>query len=245
MGMDAVAWAQEGLVDFVTATNYWRTTDNNMPMNEWRRLLPKRVKLAAGLELGMNAFFMSLGQGGRSWQSNSLETARGTAAAYLQQGVDRIYLFNYMDSDTTLDDGKTYPQVLRECGGLATIADKPRRHVVTYQDTFAPGEAIASALPAEIAAGRWRAFRLPTGPLETKLKARIVIASSAAQEELTVRLNGRVAVFAERVDALKPGPNGAVSVWNPPAGAVVAGDNVIEVASRSATRIEWVELAYA
>jgi hypothetical protein len=37
--------------------------------------------------------------------------------------------------------------------------------VLTFADTWAPGEPRAISLPVECAAGKWRAFRLATGPI--------------------------------------------------------------------------------
>ena len=52
MGLDAVRWAREGLVDLVTVTPFWETSDFNMPVRLWRRLLDGTgVSLAGGLEI--------------------------------------------------------------------------------------------------------------------------------------------------------------------------------------------------
>lgn len=242
LGMDAASWAQAGHVNFVTVTNYWRTVDTNMPMEEWRALLPKTCRLAAGIELGCNAFLGSVAGDGRSWQSNSLETVRGAAAAYLQMGVDRVYLFNYMDADTTLDDATRYPDLLRECGQLSTILGKPRRHVVTYQDTWAPGEPVAHALPAEIKAKGWRAFRIPVGPVDGARDASVLIGST--EPGIIVRLNGQLAEAGGRAEAPKPGPATPVYRFRPPAAAMRPGENVVEVSTDMGARIEWVELRF-
>ena len=243
LGMDAPAWANAGLVNYVTVTNYWRTVDTNMPMDQWRALLPKSCKLAAGIELGCNAFLGSAAVDGRAWQSNSLETVRGASAAYLNMGVDKIYLYNYMDADTTLDDPTRYPALVRECGQLASIAGKPRRHVVTYQDTWAPGEPIAHALPVELKAKGWRAFRLPVGPLDPKLEASILL--GLTDPNVTVRVNGQPAQAADKVATPRPGPATPVYAFRVPKGVLRPGENVIEATAQSNTRIEWVELSLA
>jgi hypothetical protein len=52
MGLDGVRWARENLVDLVTVTPFWETSDFNMPIRLWRRLLDGTgVALAAGLEI--------------------------------------------------------------------------------------------------------------------------------------------------------------------------------------------------
>lgn len=236
LGLNPSEWP----VDFVTPTNFWRTVDTAMPIEIWRDLLPKNVTLAAGIELGLNAFWGSVAADGRAWQSNSLETVRGAAAAYLARGADRIYLFNYMDSDTTLDDPRGYPALLRECGELSSLAGKERRHVVTYQDTWAPGELPAAPLPALLAPQRWRAFRLATGPQDPKLEAAVWLGAKPEGARYLVRCNGELCAAGRREAVRKPGPHMpcqsfAVKNWR-------GGDVVIEVSAESETQVEWVEL---
>lgn len=233
LGMDAEAWTQMGLVNYVTVTNFWRTVDNLMPIDEWRKLLPKTATLAAGLELGCNAFPGSMASGGKAWQSNSLETARGSALAYQAMGADKIYLFNYMDSDTTLDDVSQYPALLK------TLLDRgaPRRHVVTYRDTWAPGEHVHFALPAQLEAGKYVTFRLQTGPAAGTAKVRLGLTNA----NVKVRLNNVELEAGQRIAALKPGPN--LDVYEFAATSTRSGANVIEITAHTATRIEWVEIA--
>ncbi|WP_031499274.1 hypothetical protein [Bryobacter aggregatus] len=242
LGMDAAAWAHNNDVNYVTATNYWRTVDTNMPIEEWRALLPKQCTLAAGLELGCNAFLGSVAGDGRAWQSNSLESVRGVAAAYLHRGVDRIYLFNYMDADTTLDDVANYPALLREVGQQQTIAGKPRRHIVTYQDTWGPGDPVAHALPVDLKPNQWRAFRLPTGPTDSKLQASVLLGLS--NSNVRVRVNGENTAPGTPIATPKPGPATPVFRFATTA-PLRAGENLIEVTAQQDTRIEWVELNLA
>ncbi|MBM3760922.1 MAG: hypothetical protein FJW36_11815 [Acidobacteria bacterium] len=233
LGMDAVGWARQGLVNYVTPTNFWRTVDNNMPIDEWRKLLPKGVTLAAGLELGCNAFPGSVGTGGKAWQSNSLETARGSALSYLRMGADKIYLFNYMDSDTSLDDVSQYPPLLKQL----TSPTAARRHVVTYKDTWAPGEQTNHSLPVTLDTGRYAAFRLQTGPKANNCRVRLGL----SQSNVAVRLNGQLLPTGKLVEPPKPGPN--LSVYEYVAGATGDGANVVELTAQEPTRIEWVEIA--
>lgn len=240
LGLDAVAWAREGLVDIVTPTNFWRTVDNDMPIGLWRRLLPSAVTLCAGLELGLNAFPGSVAAGGRPFQTNSIETVRGSAGAYLAQGADRIYLFNYMDSQTAMDDNSTYPELLREAGNLASLRGKARRHVVTYQDTWAPGEKAAYKLPIEAEAGRWFAVRQPVGGGAASARVAIRMGVRGADASgWEVRCNGARASF-ERVETeLKPGPNTPIYRYAVP---LTSEEAVIDIRPASAGRVEWMEV---
>ena len=240
LGLDAVAWAREGLVDIVTVTNFWRTVDNDMPVALWRRLLPDRVELCAGLELGLNAFPGSTAAGARPFQTNSIDTVRGSAAAYLAQGANRIYLFNYMDSQTAMDDNSTYPQLLRETGDPAAMRGKPRRHVVTYQDTWAPGEKPAHKLPIETAAGRWFNVRQPVSADAAQYKASIRLGVRGADASTwEVHCNGARAAYQQTETNLKPGPDTPVYRFST---ALRDPEAVIDVKAAATARVEWVEI---
>lgn len=239
MGMDAVAWARAGNADMVVPTNFWRTVDTGMPVALWRQMLPATCVLGAGLELGLNVHPTSKAVGGRAFQTNSLETARGAAAAYLEQGADRIYLFNYMDQDTAIEDLREYPPLLRECGALATLAGKTRRHVVTYQDTYAPGEARGSLLPVEMTAGRWASFRVLTGRPDAALRAEVRLGVTADPREWEVRVNGVRAGYGGGI-AVKPGPD--VPVYAFSLAELKSTEAVVDVRAAGAGTIHWVEV---
>ncbi|MFN9894096.1 MAG: hypothetical protein ACK58M_12775, partial [Acidobacteriota bacterium] len=163
LGMDGARWAREGLVQMLVVTPFWASIETDMPIELWRRLAGDQVILAAGLELLLRPYHAY-----RPLQFNTLETARGAAASLLSRGADRVYLFNYMDSETSMPDHENYPKLLRECGSLSTLAHKPRRHIVTYSDTYAPGEAQGAQLPKSLRPGDWASFRVHVGPaLET------------------------------------------------------------------------------
>ena len=211
LGYDPVRWAREGLVDMLVVTPFWASTETDIPIETWRQLLAgTRVTLAAGLEVLVRAHPDS-----KLFQMNSLETVRGMAASMLDRGADRVYLFNYMDSETAMDDLANYPRLLRETGSLSTLEGKPRRHVVTFADTWAPGEPRAAALPAACEPGRWIALRVHTGPRPESggVEARIGLEGAGEAEAKTweVRVNGTVCRFARMV-TLKPGRRAA---WRP------------------------------
>ena len=199
--------------------------------------------VAAGLEVLVRPFPEY-----RTPQTNSLETTRGAAAALLERGADRIYLFNFMDSETAIDDLHNYKTLLSEVGSLDTLAGKTRRHVITYADTWAPGEPRPKALPQECAPGRWMEFRLPLGPKPASgsAAARLGIRGPAEGEVSSweVRVNGEPCSFAGAVSLASPRPEAPVFAFQIPLQALKAGYNVIEVAAKHTGRIEWVEVAF-
>lgn len=210
LGMDGARWAREGLVQMLVVTPFWASIETDMPIELWRRLAGDQVVLAAGLELLLRPYHAY-----RPLQFNTLEMVRGAAASLLSRGADRVYLFNYMDADTAMPDMANYPKLLRECGSLTTLAGQPRRHIVTYSDTYAPGEAQGSQLPKSLRPGDWASFRVHVGPTLTSARPVFEIEGEFAQ----VRYNGE--------PELRPGVSGYV---------------VIDVQARVETTVHWVEI---
>jgi hypothetical protein len=241
--MDAVAWARQGLVDMLVVTPFWATIETDMPIEIWKALLDGTgVTLAAGLEVLLRPYPSYPG-----YPMNSLETVRGAAAAMLDRGADRVYLFNYMDDPgaTAGVTGPDYQALLREVGSLETLAGKTRRHVLTYADTWAPGEARVTALPASCRAGQRGAFRLATGPRpdggEVLAALGVRGSSGVDHETMEVRVNGEVCEFIGEVNLPEPRPDFRVYGFAAPVSVMNRGYNLIEVAARRDVEIGWVE----
>jgi hypothetical protein len=243
LGMDAVAWARKGLIDWLVVTPFWSSIETDMPIELWKALLHGTgVTLCAGLEV-----LLRPQPGYPDHPMNTLETVRGAAAAMLERGADRVYLFNYMDGETAMAHvERDYGAMLREVGDLATLAGKPRRHVLTFADTWAPGEAEAHLLPAPIPAGGWKAFRLPTGPAPAGV-AEVILGiqdgPTLAEGTLEVRINGIVCACIGPAALDDPKPGFPTHAYVIPDGALHRGENVIEVLAREAVTVGWVEVA--
>ncbi len=259
LGMDGVTWARKGLVDMLVITPHFATIETDMPIELWRQLLDgTNVTLAAGLELHLRPYPPGI------VQENSLETARGAAISFLNRGADRVYLFNYFDLVPGTADAKfyastahgprNYPLLLRELGSIKIMAEKPRRHIVTFTDTWAPGEiptwakdeSRAALLPASSLKNEWQEFRVPIGPKPNSGKVMAVLGllkdPAVKNKTLEVRLNGEVCRFIGPIDLPKPAPDFPAYGFDVPLPAVKRGYNLIEVLSREKTTFGWVEL---
>jgi len=243
LGMDAVGWARQGLIDMLVITPFWATIEPDMPIEIWKELLHgTKVLLAAGLELRIQPY-----PGYPDPLPNSLETVRGAAATLLDRGADRIYLFNYMDSDTAIADIGNYNTLLRECGRLETLHNKYRRHVLTYSDTWAPGEPRAYSLPVTCSPGNWQAFRIPIGPRPAtgRIETRLGI-EGATREQLQaweVRVNGDLCPLTTPPVLAPPRPKAPIVGFHVPLYTIKEGYNLIEILPKSQGRIVWVEMA--
>ncbi len=141
-------------------------------------------------------------------------------------------------------DGANYPRLLREAGSLRTLAGKPRRHVVTFADTWAPGEAPAALLPAVCAAGDWKEFRLHVGPVSAAAVARVVLCVTG-EAALELYLNGVRCPAIGAVVLPEPRMDTPASAYDVPAGALKRGANLVEVHATGPLTIRWVEIALA
>jgi hypothetical protein len=190
LGMDGVTWAREGLVDMLVPTPFWATTDFDIPLELWRERIGAagaKVYLAAGAEILLRAH-----PGAKAVEAD-LTSTRGFAAACLHRGAESIYLFNYLDPAPMTGGQDAYRALLAEGLSLATVERKPRRHVVTYHDTVAPGMPNGARLP-------WNGFqggtvRIYIGPVPVKANVTVVAglaqSETAARSKFDVTLNGK------------------------------------------------------
>lgn len=187
LGFDFFDWIEKGYIDLITVTPRWSSSDNLMPIDLWKKILKNTtVTLAAGLEILIDAY----NRPGRKYMYNSFETAIGTAAGYYGLGADSIYLFNYMDGI----NGKYYTNDLELCTNsnlymnfLKTVSDyescihSKRRHLVTFNDVYAPGVYEYAPLPLRLPGSQnnssieYKYLRIPTGKIPKSLTAFFVI----------------------------------------------------------------------
>jgi len=146
LGMDAVAWAKEGLVDLVAPSPFWATCEVDMPMQEWHLLLEgTSVELVGCLEIR----YQPIPTGPATMMTPELAT--GAALSVLQGGADQVYLFNYFPSLHGLTENwgaDTIDRVFHAMGDVAALEKSSRRHAITFRDVRAPGEPLDNALPA-------------------------------------------------------------------------------------------------
>jgi len=123
-GFDVPAMTAEHLVDTIIVTPRWECCDSNMPIREWIAAFPD-TDIVAGIETRINRVNGAVG---------SPEVVRGFAAAYMTQGSNGLYLYNYF-----WPESGRIAEIYPTCGSLETVVQYPRRHIVTYQDTVPIG----------------------------------------------------------------------------------------------------------
>ena len=245
LGMDAITWAQKGLIDLLVVTPFWASIETDMPIERWKELLgDSPVMLAAGLEVLIRPY-----PAASAGFTNNAETVRGAAASLLHRGADLIYLFNYMDSETTPSNSEDYARILREAGSMETATAHPRRHVVTYSDTWAPGEPEVYALPAQCSRGQTAAYKIHIGPRPTTGDVRVFVGLGEEGDRdtklLEVRVNGEPCSASKSAAPQYIHPVvQTMAGFDVPMAAIKEGYNMVEVASSAAApcQIVWMEI---
>ena len=111
LGMDAVLWTREGLVDLVVPCPFWASSDFDIPVELWLERLGEatsRVTVAPGIEYNSRPW------SGGAAVANDLASLRGFAASAYFRGAHSLYLFNWMDSETRPVGADEYAQLLRD-----------------------------------------------------------------------------------------------------------------------------------
>ncbi len=196
-GLDAVAWAKEGLTDMVVLSNWFTPTNNDVPVERWKQAIgPSGCLIVPGADAAL-----CLAQNKTLKQMNgTVETMRGWAASAFSRGADAVYIFNNFmipyKTQTVSPDGKvTYssdrPEALRELGSLATSLGKPRTHVLTFT---APDLQPEPKEPRSLPTGEAKAFDLHIGPKPEGGRCTVHVGLDAgegvADAQLAVTVNG-------------------------------------------------------
>lgn len=246
LGMDAIQWARDGLVDLIVPCPFWTSSDFDIPVELWRERLAgvaRRVSVAPGVEFNSRPW-----PGGQA-VANDLPSLRGFAASAYHRGADSLYLFNWMDSETRPVTEDDYARLLREGLSRQGVATAPRRHLVCYRDTVPAGFPNGAQLPVEAQAGG--SFRVHIGakPASGKTWAVVGLARRDGVSEATLeaRLNGRELAAAEDLPSCERlGPDTVRAIrFLCPRDAVQDGSNELSVRQIGGTigqQIVWVEL---
>ncbi len=246
LGMEAILWASQGLVDLIVPCPFFMSSDFDIPVELWHERLadaPGRVTVAPGLE-----------HNSRPWPeaqsvANDLAAARGFAASGYHRGAHSLYLFNWMDSETRPVSEAGYRLLLRDGLSGEAARNSSRRHPVCYRDTVPSGFSNDVRLPVDPHQGG--SFRIHLGPRPKAGKvwaiAGLAGRDGVAEVGLVASLNDRDLGAAEDVLALERlGGGTARGVRFPcPLGAVKEGYNQLrirQVSGNPGQQLVWVEI---
>lgn len=117
-GFDVRNWAENDWIDVIVAASYFGQTDSRMPIAAWKEALQdyEKVEVYAGLEQHTIS----------TTYSQNAVTLAGYTSMYLQQGADKIYLFNLFGGNEAF---------YRICSSLdAALSGAKRVYLVVGQD---------------------------------------------------------------------------------------------------------------
>ena len=187
-GIDTPRLAREGLVNAVTVTCRWTTTDSDVPLGLWKNILPQNVRLSLGTEMLCRSY--------KQVEKKSEESFLRAMANYAYAvGTEDIYLFNYSylahptaEGLPPLPEEQGYRDLLHQLGSLDTLRAFPRRHIVTYNDIYAPGVQPRVTLPIAFTdRAEHSTVRIFTGACDEKMY--LLLETDADASEIDVWLN--------------------------------------------------------
>ncbi len=205
MGLDAAAWAREGLIQALIPTPRWRTCDTDIPVGMWKRLLAGTdTLLAPGIEL-----LMQPGACRRKYATTAQVTA--LAEQHFALGSDKTYLFNYFDDPRPEDTYWTSDAAHEDMGVkwenqkilLNTIGDPDRTirgersHMVAERDLRPEWRRTERQLPfTRTEPHKYYQVRVCTGriPAGAKVTLKLGLAEGAA-EDVVAYVNRKRAVL--------------------------------------------------
>ena len=157
IGLDVLRWAKEGLVNIIVPSSRYSSIDNNTPYYFWKQIVePYGVEVLAGFDLLMSTNHFDWDEWDPTFgpkKINNVETVFGSAAAFLAQGVDGFYFFNYFDNmfdckncgvetylqaknsgETSLHKAEGFFRLWFEMTLDERVYELPRRMIYTYTD---------------------------------------------------------------------------------------------------------------
>lgn len=188
-GLDLGTWASEGIIDQVTPTGRYNTTDTDIPVRLWTSFAkPYGITVAPCIEKNISA--SPNGTTGK----HTVETISAIAASFLSQGADKVYLFNYhVGNDGTLGT------VINTVGSLDKLMTVNRRMILTYNDTHQLWTKSNAQLPVTFDKTSTKAIHIPVGDIPegatVTLKIAVNKVPSNPASDITVYVNSDIATY--------------------------------------------------
>ena len=182
MGLDAIAWAKEGLIDQLVVTPRWATLEYDMPLPQWRQLLAGS-KVTLGRRSGDH-----LPPGRRAADRRDARAGHGgRPVGALRRGGCRLPLQLFPGCPP----GRCpfIKETLRAMASLDSLIGRPRAVAITFRDVTAPGEDYRPLVPAT---GKELVFPMKLGPLpKARRQCQLLIGLAPSSATLAASVNGK------------------------------------------------------
>ena len=246
VGIDAIAWANQGLIDVIVATPFYFSTDFDIPFTLWRKRLanaPQAILLLGGVESTARPWIEGTPVG------NSLENLYGFTAVGHHQGFDGIYLFNWMDANDWPVSDRNYRTLLKSGLGANVVAKSSRHHPVCFHDTVPLDFPSGTQLPVDASAAT--TFQIQVGPKPNAGTVSVIVglAERAGLKEARFRAHLNGEPLSQAIDFPNLREIGGDSVrglsFSCPRHLVTSDYNAFTIQQEDKTlpqKIVWVEL---
>lgn len=198
-GFDVQTWAEERLVDHITPTPRWSSSDSDMPIAEWVRRFPN-IRISAGVETLLRHDDLQCADDGSVYMD--ADTVNGLAAAYYAQGAESINLYNYFAFPQTLCADPVHTNgactavqynraqdILSRCSDPETVYSTTRRHIVMYQDIVPEDYERYKPLPCSVSGAA--DLTVTTGPISEDSEVMLYIAfADTYPKDAQILVNG-------------------------------------------------------
>ena len=189
LGTDPVAWAGEGIIDWLIVCNFLYSADFNLPYADWIRRIHSvnpDVLVIPGTDLAVDKEKLKAGHTARRMTT---EEYAGWCDSVYTQGAPGIYLFNFMYLPATNAVWK-----MMQTGGMApsAVAHAPRAYPVTFHE-YAPGARLEDRqVPCAIDSGAEIRIRVGTPPNEGERAVLRLAFDGVVEKDYfgRIRLNG-------------------------------------------------------
>ncbi len=256
-GLDVMTWVQEDIVDMVCISGEFNSNDNNPPIKLWKSLLaPYDVEFVGCIEQHVSS------APNFPKAPNDFESYNAIAAAYLSQGVDKVYLYNYFLSvGADFDDGnrittddnslgvtslKQYHNIITTIGSYDKLMTKNRKMITTYSTTFMPWINSQAQLPQSVFPGRTITVQQYVGDIPEG--AKVTLKFSLPNEGYKTNppdalVNGVACTFEDKVVYSPMGlTTRPLYCYDVPAEAWASGSFLIEILPKDYTEVAYVEV---
>ncbi|MDO4568750.1 MAG: hypothetical protein Q4D38_00020 [Planctomycetia bacterium] len=240
MGMDAVAWAKEGLVDVIVASCFFSSGDYDIPVALWKEQLGEmasRIPILVGIDNGVTP--------GSPASRTTLDHAlyNGWAANMHYLKADGLYLFNLVYLPAVFQ-GVITKGLERE-----TIRNAPRRHPISYHDYMTrpthgdEGRQLPKKTDREIS------LKILFGSKPERGNVEVILAfqeKGLEREGWDVTLQGEKPLSCEVIpQAQRYGSAGSALRWTFPLSAVEEGYNTVHLrpTDGKTALLIWAEMA--
>ncbi len=176
-GFDVKTMADEGLIDAVTPTPRWRTSDSGIPVREWKELVCDKIPVIPGIE------YLNL-----EYTYTDVNMAKGYFASFFGQGADGSYLYNFFNQSGT---PSTWDITKENC------LEGMRQFIVTDQDIAAYPE--NRYLPLPMAVDGTAELPIEVGLIKPTDDVTLII-DFEGEGELTVSALGRENVAGVKIN---------------------------------------------